>query len=114
MEHPATVSLVVGGVIYGLFAAACFRLAVVHDYEAGVSVGEGTFTLVGAIALFAAAARVRWRAATVILGTIPLIGWFLATPWNSGPPFLVASIVVPAIAAAVLVRQMHLRVRTDA
>jgi hypothetical protein len=40
----------------------------------------------------------------VILGTLPLVGWFLATPWNSGPPFLVASLVAPCLAVGVLTR----------
>ena len=102
---------VVGGLIYALFALSCFRLAVIHDYEARVSVGEGTFTLVGAAALFAAVARPRWQAAIVFLGTVPLVGWFAATPWNSGPPFLVASLVAPAIAAAAFLRQMQMRIR---
>lgn len=92
----------VGGVVYALFAAACFRLAVIHGYERGISVGEGMFTLVGAAALFAAVMRPRGRAAIVVLGTVPLVGWFAATPWNSGPPFLVASLVAPAIAVAAL------------
>jgi hypothetical protein len=105
MGRSATVLLVVGGLIYTLFAAGCFHLAAIHDYEARVSVGEGLFTLLGAIALFTAAARQRWRAGTVVVGTLPLVGWFLATPWNSGPPFLAASLVVPLIAAAALARQ---------
>ena len=58
--------------------------------------------LLGAAALFVALTRPRWRAAIVVLGTVPLVGWFAATPWNSGPPFLVASLVAPAIAAAAL------------
>jgi hypothetical protein len=33
-----------------------------------------------------------------VLGTVPLVGWFVATPWNSGPPFLVASLVAPLVA----------------
>jgi hypothetical protein len=93
--------LVAGGLIYVLFAVSCFRLAVIHGYERGISVGEGMFTLVGGAALFAALMRPRWRAAIVVLGTVPLVGWFAATPWNSGPPFLVAS-VAPAIAAVAL------------
>jgi len=39
----------------------------------------------------------------VVVGTVPLVAWFIATPWNSGPPFLVASLVVPVVAAAVFV-----------
>jgi hypothetical protein len=100
--RPSNLVLVLGGVIYALFALSCFRLAVIHGYERGISVGEGMFTLVGAAALFVALTRPRWLAAIVVLGTAPLVGWFVATPWNSGPPFLVASLVAPAIAAAAL------------
>jgi hypothetical protein len=107
----ATWLLVCGGGVYALFAAACFHLAAIHDYEAGVSVGEGMFTLLGATALFAAAPRPRARALIVVAGTVPLVGWFIATPWNSGPPFLVASLVVPTIAAAAFVRRRQLRTR---
>ena len=39
--------LVVAGIVYGLFAIGCFRLAAIHDYEMGVSVGEGMFTSSG-------------------------------------------------------------------
>lgn len=99
----------VGVVIYAVFAASCFRLAAIHEYEAGVSVGEGMFTFVGAPALFAAVTRPRWQALIVILGTVPLVGWFAATPWNSGPPFLFASLVAPVIGAVALLRQRHLR-----
>ena len=103
--------LVCGGVIYVLFAAACFRLAAIHDYEAAVSLGEGMFTLLGATALFAAVARPRARSLIVVVGTAPLVGWFIATPWNSGPPFLVASLVAPVIAIAAVGRRRQLRIR---
>jgi hypothetical protein len=96
------VPLAVVGLAYALFAAGCFRLALEHGYERGVSIGEGSFVLLGAIAFFLAAYRLRWRAWVVALGTLPLVGWFLATPWNSGPPFLVASLIAPSIAAGVL------------
>jgi hypothetical protein len=33
-----------------------------------------------------------------LAATLPLVGWFLATPYNSGPPFLIASLVVPVVA----------------
>ena len=103
---------VAAGLIYAFFAASCFRLAVVNSDEVTVSVGEGMFTLVGAAALFAAAAvGPRWQAAVVFFGTVPLVGWFAATPWNSGPPFLVASLVAPAIATAAFLHQMQLRLR---
>ena len=55
-----------------LFAAGCFRLAVEHGYERGVSIGEGSFVLLGAAAFFGAASRSRWQAAAVALGTLPL------------------------------------------
>jgi hypothetical protein len=67
-----------------------------------VSVGEGSFAVVGAVG-FLAAFLSRWQAATVAIGTLPLVGWFLATSWNSGPPFLIASLIAPCIASAVLV-----------
>ncbi len=105
MRRKGRLACVAAGVIYAFFAASCFRLAIVYDDEVRVSVGEGMFTLVGGAALFAAAARPRWQAAIVFLGTAPLVGWFAATPWNSGPPFLVASLVAPAIAAAAFLRQ---------
>jgi hypothetical protein len=98
------IPLAAAGLIYALFAAGCFRLAVEHGYERGVSIGEGSFVLIGAVALFVAAFRSKWRASAVALGTLPLVGWFLATPWNSGPPFLVASLIAPCIAAGVLMR----------
>jgi hypothetical protein len=31
--------------------------------------------------------------------TVPLVGWFIATPYNSGPPFLIASLIAPVVAA---------------
>ena len=97
-------ALVVAGLLYALFAAGCFRLAMEHGWERGVSIGEGLFVLLGAAGFFIAAARPRWQAFAVALGTLPLVGWFAATPWNSGPPFLVASLIAPCIAAGVLVR----------
>ena len=90
---------------YALFGLGCFRLAVEHGYERAVSIGEGLFTLVGAAGFFGAASQSRRQAPIVALGTLPLVGWFAATPWNSGPPFLVASLIAPCIAAAVLVRR---------
>jgi hypothetical protein len=100
----ARIPLAVAGLVYAVFAAGCFRLAVEHAYERGVSIGEGSFVLLGAAAFFVAASRSRWRAAVVALGTLPLVGWFVATPWNSGRPFLVASLIAPCIAAGVLAR----------
>ena len=95
--------------MYALFAASCFRLAAIHGYERGISIGEGLFTLVGAAALMAAVQLPRRRAAIVVIGTLPLVGWFLATPWNSGPPFLVASLIAPVVAAAFLVNRARMR-----
>jgi hypothetical protein len=40
--------------VYALFAASCFRLAAIHGYERGISIGEGLFTLLGAGAFLAA------------------------------------------------------------
>jgi hypothetical protein len=108
------VLLIATGVVYALFAAACFRLAVVYDDEVAVSAGEGVFTLVGAAAFFAAALRPRRQAVIVALGTLPLVGWFAATPWNSGPPFLIASAIAPAIAATAVLRRARLRIRPRA
>jgi hypothetical protein len=95
------ITLAATGLLYAIFAAACFRLAVEHGYERAVSVGEGSFALLGA-AGFVAASRSRRQAAAVAIGTLPLVGWFLATPWNSGPPFLIASLLAPCIALAAL------------
>ena len=86
------------GIVYAFFAASCFRLALVNGNEVTISVGEGLFTLLGAAALFVAAARRRERALSVLVGTLPLVGWFIATPWNSGPPFLIASLLAPVVA----------------
>jgi len=76
-----------------------------------VSVGEGSFVLLGAAGFFVAASRSQWQAAAVTLATLPLVGWFVATPWNSGPPFLVASLIAPCIACAALARNSFLRTK---
>jgi hypothetical protein len=47
----------------------------------------------------------------VAIGTLPLVGWFLATPWNSGPPFLIASVFAPCIALAALMSDGFTRIR---
>lgn len=104
MQRAVTLLLVAAGVVYAVFAVACFRLAVVYDDEVAVSIGEGLFTLVGAAAFVVAVLRPRWQSLIVALGTLPLVAWFAATPWNSGPPFLIASTVAPAIAAAAFLR----------
>jgi hypothetical protein len=62
VKRLTSAALLTGGAIYALFAASCFHLAAIHDYETGISVGEGLFTLVGAAALFAAIAPSRWQA----------------------------------------------------
>ena len=111
MKQKRRVLLAAAGTGYALFGLGCFRLAVDHGYERAVSIGEGLFTLVGAAGLFAAASRSSRQAAIVALGTLPLVGWFAATPWNSGPPFLIASLVVPCIAAAALARHGLIRMR---
>ena len=87
-------------VIYIFFAASCFRLIWAYDGEDwGLAIGEGLFTLLGGIGLVWTTFARRYRAAVAIAATVPLVGWFLATPYNSGPPFLVASLLVPAVAA---------------
>ena len=111
MQRRTRIQLAAAGFVYALFAAGCFRLAVEHGYERSVSVGEGLFVLLGAVGFFIAASASRWQAVAVALGTLPLVGWFVATPWNSGPPFLVASLVAPCIACAVLARHRFLRGR---
>lgn len=111
MQRSRRVLLAAAGIGYALFAAGCFRLAVEHGYERAVSVGEGLFTLVGAAGFFAAANRSSRQAAIVAVGTLPLVGWFAATPWNSGPPFLIASLIAPCVAAAVVARHRLLRMR---
>jgi hypothetical protein len=98
------IPLAAAGLVYALFAAGCFRLAIEHGDERDVSIGEGSFVLLGAAGFLVAATGARRQAAVVILGTLPLVGWFLATPWNSGPPFLVASLVAPCLAVGVLTR----------
>jgi len=100
VKRRTRISLVAVGLIYALFAAGCFRLAVQHGWERGVSIGEGSFVLLGAVAFFVAAFQSRWQASIVAFGTL-LVGWFVATPWNSGRPFLVTSLIAPCIAASV-------------
>ena len=111
MERTTRIPLAAAGFVYALFAAGCFRLAFEHGYERAVSVGEGSFALLGAAGLFVAASRSSWQAATVVLGTLPLVGWFVATPWNSGPPFLVASLIAPCIASVALARDGFVRTK---
>jgi hypothetical protein len=63
--------------------------------------GEGLFTLLGALALLAATVTSGRRWPIALAGTLPLVGWFIATPYDSGPPFLVASLIAPSAAVAV-------------
>jgi hypothetical protein len=89
--------------IYLLFAGACFHL-IGRDDAPWLALGEGLFTLLGAIGLACAAiAAPRRRPMIVLAGTLPLVGWFVATPDNSGPPFLVASRITPAVAAVLAI-----------
>jgi hypothetical protein len=111
VKRKTRIPLAAAGLVYALFAAGCFRLAVEHGYERAVSVGEGSFVLLGAAGLFAAASRSRRQAAAVALSTLPLVGWFAATPWNSGPPFLIASLIAPCIASVALARNSFVRTR---
>jgi hypothetical protein len=110
VKRKTQMPLAAAGLVYALFAAACFRLAVEHGYERAVSVGEGSFALLGAVG-FVAASRLRWQAAAVAIGTVPLVGWLVATSWNSGPPFLIASLFAPSIALAALICDGFVRMR---
>lgn len=112
MKPTTRMVLCAAGLVYALFAAGCFRLAIEHGYERGISIGEGSFVLVGAAAFFVAASRSNWQAAAAVaVGTLPLVGWFIATPWNSGAPFLVASLIAPGIAVCILTRNRLIRTR---
>jgi hypothetical protein len=110
VKRTTQIPLAAAALVYAFFAAACFRLALEHGYERAVSVGEGSFALLGA-AGFVAASRSRWQAAAVAIGTLPLVGWFLATSWNSGPPFLIASLFAPCIALAAMMCDGIVRIR---
>ena len=85
------------GVVYLFFAVACFHL-IGRDDAPGLALGEGLFTRVGALGLAAAVVRRRRRWAIALAATLPLVGWFIATGDHSGPPFLIASLVVPVVA----------------
>jgi hypothetical protein len=88
------------GLVYLVFAVACFHL-IGRDDAPGLALGEGLFTLLGALGLAAAVVARRWRWMIALVATLPLVGWFIATPYNSGPPFLIASLIVPAAAVTV-------------
>jgi hypothetical protein len=92
--------IALGALIYVIFSVSCFRLLWV-DPGWGLAVGEGLFTLLGGIALIAALVVQRRQALLIVAGTLPLVGWFVATPYNSGPPFLVASLIAPVIATLI-------------
>src|SRR3954447_6269609 len=85
--------------IYILFAVACFRLIWV-DEAWDLALGEGLFTLLAGIGLLWATFGRRWRALAAFAAGVPLVVWFVETPFNSGRPFLYASLVVPAAALA--------------
>src|SRR3954467_15725534 len=91
----------VAAVIYLLFAVACFRLIWIDDAW-DLALGEGFFTLLAGAGLLWATFGRRWRAVAAFLAGIPLVVWFVETPFNSGPPFLYASLVVPAVSLAVV------------
>ena len=88
------------GLVYLLFAGACFHL-IGRDDAPGLALGEGLFTLLGALGLAAAVVANSRRWVIALATTLPLVGWFIATPYNSGPPFLIASLIVPAVAVTV-------------
>jgi hypothetical protein len=78
--------------IYLLFAGACFHL-IGRDDAPWLALGEGLFTLLGAIGLACAAiAAPRRRPMIVLAGTLPLVGWFV-----------VASLITPAVAAVLAI-----------
>ena len=88
------------GLVYLLFAGACFHL-IGRDDAPGLALGEGSSrssARSGSPPRSSPASR-RWVIA--LAATLPLVGWFIATPYNSGPPFLIASLIVPAVAVTV-------------
>jgi hypothetical protein len=54
----------------------------------------------------------RWQALIVVVGTVPLVGWLATTSWNSGPPFLVASLVAPVLAITAFLWRRSIRFPT--
>ena len=92
-----------------LFALANFGLASEEDAAFSVPLAEGALSLVGAVALAAAAVmlfrRRLCRASVVALaGTSPLPIFFAFTvPKHSGWQFLFGSLVVPAVAGVTAV-----------
>src|SRR4051794_9058202 len=100
----------VAAVIYLLFAVACFRLIWV-DEAWDLALGEGLFTLLAGAGLLWATFGRRWRALAAFAAGVPLVVWFAETPFNSGPPFLYASLVVPAAALACMAAASAKRTR---
>ena len=100
MDDKGRLAPAAAGLVYLLFAGACFHL-IGRDNAPGLALGEGLFTLLGALGLAAAVVARSRRWVIVLATTLPLVGWFIATPYNSGPPFLVASLIVPAVAVTV-------------
>ena len=100
MDDKGRLAPAAAGLVYLLFAGACFNL-IGRDDAPGLALGEGLFTLLGALGLGAAVVARRWRWVIALGATLPLVGWFVATPYNSGPPFLVASLIVPAAAVTI-------------
>ena len=100
MDDKGRLAPAAAGLVYLLFAGACFHL-IGRDDAPGLALGEGLFTLLGALGLAAAVVAHSRRWVIVLATTLPLVGWFIATPYNSGPPFLIASLIVPAVAVTV-------------
>ena len=100
MDDKGRLAPAAAALVYLLFAGACFHL-IGRDDAPGLALGEGLFTLLGALGLAAAVVARSRRWVIVLATTLPLVGWFIATPYNSGPPFLIASLIVPAVAVTV-------------
>ena len=100
MDDKGRLAPAAAGLVYLLFAGACFHL-IGRDDAPGLALGEGLFTLLGALGLAAAVVARSRRWVIALATTLPLVGWFIATPYNSGPPFLIASLIVPAVAVTV-------------
>lgn len=81
------------------------------NFQPGFPVAEGVTSLIAGVGLLAALVVARWslhRAfLTALLTTLPLVGWFAyAVPvqGSSDPVFLVASLVIPTLAAIGAIR----------
>ena len=92
-----------------VFALTNFGLAAEDEAALSAALGEGVLALVAALALAAAAwflatRRVARAAVVALAGTVPLPIFFAFTVTeHSDPQFLVASLVVPAVAAVTVV-----------